>query len=163
VVRFKNNKARRIVEARDRFIGAREKGLRELLLDAGRTGETGGEAGDRSASGGAGTGPVRAMREWLAGNVLGFGYKEASHFLRNVGFCGAPPDANRPREVAILDRHVLKNLHALGLIGPVPESLSPKRYLEIEEVMNGYAGKIGIPLAHLDFVLWYRETGDIFK
>jgi len=155
VVRFKNNKARRIVEARNRFIGAREKGLRELLLDAGRTGETGGD--------GAGTRSVRAMREWLVANVIGFGYKEASHFLRNVGFCGALAGANRPREVAILDRHVLKNLRALGLIGPVPESLSPKRYLEIEEVMNGYAGKIGIPLDHLDFVLWYRETGEIFK
>src|SRR3989344_6195877 len=39
------------------------------------------------------------LREWIVKNVKGVGYKEAAHFLRNVGY----------RELAILDRHILRN------------------------------------------------------
>ena len=38
------------------------------------------------------------LRLWLVKHVKGMGLKEASHFLRNIGF----------RNLAILDRHVLK-------------------------------------------------------
>ncbi len=62
-----------------------------------------------------------AAREWLVGNVLGLGYKEAGHFLRNIGLA---------EELAILDRHILKNLVILGVIDEIPKSLTRKRYLE---------------------------------
>ncbi|MBI4974363.1 MAG: DNA lyase, partial [Candidatus Omnitrophica bacterium] len=42
-----------------------------------------------------------ATREWLVANIKGMGYKEASHFLRNIGL---------GKNIAILDRHILKNL-----------------------------------------------------
>lgn len=51
-------------------------------------------------------------------------YKEASHFLRNVGF---------GEDIAILDRHILKNLVKLEVINELPKTLTPKLYLEIEE------------------------------
>jgi len=93
-------------------------------------------------------------REWLVRNVKGIGYKEASHFLRNVG-----PGA----DLAILDRHILKNLRLLHVIEEVPASLSRRRYLEIEEGMKELSRETEIPMSHLDLVLWYKEAGEVFK
>jgi N-glycosylase/DNA lyase len=97
---------------------------------------------------------IYACREWLVKNLTGLGYKEAGHFLRNIG---------SGEKIAILDRHILRNLHALGVIDEFPESLSNKRYLEIEKKMAEFAGSVNIPLDHLDLLLWYKETGEIFK
>lgn len=93
-------------------------------------------------------------REWLVKNVMGLGYKEASHFLRNIGL---------GEELAILDRHILKNLVLLGVIEERPLSLSKKTYLDIEKKMTAFSKKIGIPMGHLDLLLWYKEAGEIFK
>ncbi len=97
---------------------------------------------------------VFALREWLIKNVKGIGMKEASHFLRNVGFGD---------DIAILDRHILKNLVKYGVILEIPKSLTEKKYLEIEQKMKEFANSIGIPFAHLDLVWWSEETGEIFK
>ncbi|HPC39229.1 MAG TPA: N-glycosylase/DNA lyase [Exilispira sp.] len=94
------------------------------------------------------------LREWLVKNIKGLGYKEASHFLRNIGF---------GENLAILDRHILKNLYRIGIIENIPSSLSKKSYLDIENRMRVFAKEINIPLEHLDFVLWYKETGEVFK
>ncbi|MBC7121467.1 MAG: N-glycosylase/DNA lyase [Candidatus Methanosuratus sp.] len=95
-----------------------------------------------------------AAREWLVENVKGLGYKEASHFLRNIGL---------GEDLAILDRHILKNLALLGVIAEVPESPSKRLYLEIEKEMTAFSAKIGIPMGQLDLLLWYKEAGEIFK
>lgn len=94
------------------------------------------------------------MREWLVKNVKGIGMKEASHFLRNLG-CGD--------DIAILDRHILKNLKKFNVINEIPASLTIKKYLEIEERMKGFAKKTGIPFNELDLLFWSQETGEIFK
>ena len=133
IVRFKNNKSRYILEARAAFIGPGGKSLRSML--------------DGRES-------VREKREWLVRTVKGMGYKEASHFLRNIGYGD---------DIAILDRHVLRNMVLLGLIDGVPGSISGRRYHELEETLRRFSRRIGVPLGHLDFVLWYKETGDIFK
>jgi len=65
--------------------------------------------------------------------------------------------------LAILDRHILKNLKKLSVIENIPGSLSRRSYLDIERKMRDFAEEIGIPMAHLDFVLWYRETREVFK
>jgi N-glycosylase/DNA lyase len=97
---------------------------------------------------------IRECREWLVKNLTGLGYKEASHFLRNIGL---------GENIAILDRHILRNLCLLGVIPEIPESLGRAKYLLIEEKMAEFAAKIAIPLSHLDLLLWYKETGEIFK
>ena len=66
-------------------------------------------------------------------------------------------------QLAILDRHILKNLKLLGVIHEVPKSLTRSRYLEIETKMANFADEIGIPLDHLDLLLWYNETGEVLK
>ncbi len=92
-------------------------------------------------------------REWLVKNIKGLGYKEASHFLRNVGF----------DNVAILDRHILKILHEYGLIDEIPKSLSRKKYLKIEKILEELARKTQLTLSKLDLFLWYMKTGEVLK
>lgn len=94
------------------------------------------------------------LREWLVKNVLGIGYKEASHFLRNIG---------RNDGLAILDRHILRNLKRLGVIPSIPKSMSRKHYLEIEQRFSKFAVDRGMALDELDLVFWSMETGEIRK
>ena len=90
----------------------------------------------------------------VVANIKGLGYKEASHFLRNIGLGG---------DLAILDRHILKNLALLGVIDEVPASPSKKMYLEIEKKMIDFSREAKIPMSHLDLLLWYKEAGEVFK
>jgi N-glycosylase/DNA lyase len=94
------------------------------------------------------------LREWLVKNVLGLGYKEASHFLRNIG---------KNDGLAILDRHILRNLNRLGVIDSIPKSISKKHYLEIERCFSKFSLDLGIALDELDLVFWSMETGEIRK
>ena len=95
------------------------------------------------------------VREWFVENIKGFGYKEASHFLRNIGL---------GKDIAILDRHILKNLKKYGVIEKIPSSLGSRRvYLEIEEKMKGFSKKTGIPLEDMDLLFWSMQTGFVFK
>ncbi len=96
---------------------------------------------------------AKAAREWLVENVKGLGYKEASHFLRNVGF----------KDVAIIDRHILRFLKGKGLIEEVPRSISRGKYLELERLLLAIAGKLGISAGELDLYIWYRMTGKVLK
>jgi len=95
----------------------------------------------------------KKLRQWLVKNVKGYGMKEASHFLRNIG----------KRDLAILDRHILKNLKALGVIKDIPKSLTAKKYLEIEKKFYEFSKKIKIPMDELDLLFWSIEAGEVFK
>ena len=95
----------------------------------------------------------RKARDWLVENVKGIGYKEASHFLRNVGFLN----------VAILDRHILNLSFEHGLISQVPSTLSRKKYLELESKLEVLAEMVDLPLGELDLFLWYMKTKKILK
>ncbi len=99
-------------------------------------------------------GGVRERRDWLVRSVKGYGYKEASHLLRNLGF---------GESAAILDRHILRAMVEFGLIDELPGSLNRDRYLSLESVLKDFSSSLEIPFAHLDFVLWYRVNGDIFR
>ena len=93
-------------------------------------------------------------RLWLVKNVDGLGLKEATHFLRNIG---------RNGDLAILDRHILRNLKRYGVLRSIPRSLSGREYLRIEVRFHRFARAIGIPINHLDLLFWSRETGLIRK
>lgn len=87
-------------------------------------------------------------------NVKGLGLKEASHFLRNIGFF---------EDIAILDRHILRNLVRLKVTRGIPTGLTDKKYLEIEERTLQFCEQNKIKPEELDLVLWARETGFVFK
>ncbi len=132
-VRFNDSKARYITEARSLFTRQGEIRVKTQLTSH--------------------YNPYQ-LRKWLVENVKGLGYKEASHFLRNIGL---------GEEFAILDRHILRNLKDLQVIPEIPTTLTKKRYLEIEEKVRRFSKDIGIPMGHLDLLLWSKETGHIFK
>lgn len=96
-----------------------------------------------------------ARRDWLARtpHIKGLGYKESSHFLRNVGFSG----------YAILDKHILRSLAELGVIRSPEPPTTRARYLETEERLKDFARRIGIDFDELDLVLWSMKTGEILK
>ncbi|MBW2973870.1 N-glycosylase/DNA lyase [Candidatus Woesearchaeota archaeon] len=86
-------------------------------------------------------------REWLVKNIKGLGYKEASHFLRNVGY----------KNLAILDRHIL------NLMNEEKKAMSKNRYLSIEKKFKKKADKLNMSAAELDLYMWYMKTGEILK
>jgi len=92
------------------------------------------------------------LREWLVKNVKGIGYKEASHFLRNIGYTN----------LAILDFHIIDVLTKHKIIEK-PTMITKRKYLEIEELLRKIARKSNLNLAELDLYLWYMETGKILK
>jgi N-glycosylase/DNA lyase len=100
-----------------------------------------------------GFGEVGEARAWLVENVKGLGWKEASHFLRNVGYF----------DVAIIDRHILSNLREHGVIPDDKKGLTKRRYLEYEGILRRMADDLGMSLGELDLFLWYRKTGKVLK
>jgi len=92
------------------------------------------------------------LREWVVKNVKGIGYKEASHFFRNIGYTS----------FAIIDFHIIDVLTKHNIIEK-PRVLTKRKYLEIEDLLRGIAGKSNVNLAELDLYLWYMETGKILK
>ncbi len=94
--------------------------------------------------------PSFRAREQLV-KLKGLGYKEASHFLRNVG----------RKDVAIADRHILRWLESRGF--EVPKTLTPRKYLEIERTLRNVAERQGLSLAELDLKVWYGVTGKVLK
>jgi len=96
-----------------------------------------------------------ARRDFLAKSkmIKGLGYKETSHFLRNIGFRG----------YAILDKHIVNSLREMGVIGKRLKPTSRKGYLAIENKLARFAEEIGIDMDHLDLLLWSRKTGEILK
>ena len=141
-VRFHNNKAAYIVAARNLFSaqggsasgGKNRRGLYiKSKLDANDTLKT---------------------RDWLAKNIKGLGYKEASHFLRNIGL---------GKDIAIIDRHILENLKRYRVIKKIPASIGKKSYVDIENKMRRFSRRVKVPLEELDLLFWSKQTGFIFK
>ena len=92
-------------------------------------------------------------RNALAKVVNGFNLKESSHFLRNIGYRG----------LAILDRHILRNLKLVGLIAEDFMIKNWDDYFYAEEKFKNFAEEINIEMDGLDLVLWANETGKIIK
>jgi len=97
--------------------------------------------------------PGRQVREWIVTNVQGMGWKEASHVLRNIGY----------RDLAILDRHILRNLVRAKVLNELPKTLTSKTYLSVEEKFLTFAQQLNIPMDELDLLFWSMETGAILK
>lgn len=94
-------------------------------------------------------------RDWLAREprIKGLGYKESSHYLRNIGFKG----------YGILDKHIVRCLCELKVIDSPRPPTSRGRYLETEDRMRTFAADTGIDFDELDLLLWSTKTGEILK
>ena len=134
VVRFKNTKAQNLVKLREEMKNDKGEFITKQLFASMK------DSFER--------------REWIVKNVKGMGWKEASHFLRNVGFGD---------DLAILDRHILRNMQRLNIIEEIPKTITPKAYLDMESRLRNYVKTIDIPMDEMDLLLWYKEAGEIFK
>ena len=92
------------------------------------------------------------IRDWLVKNIKGLGYKEASHFLRNIGY----------KNYAIVDFHIVDLLVKYNLIEK-PKTMTKRKYLEIERILQDLGSEVSLNLAELDLYLWYMETGKVLK
>lgn len=125
--RFHNNKSNYILESKETW--------KDILKDLDKTNR-------------------RELRNYIASKVKGYGLKEASHFLRNIG--------KSDNQIAILDRHILRNLKDLNVID-TDKIKSKSHYFEIENKFIKFSEKIGIPIDELDLLFWSKENGEIFK
>lgn len=126
-IRFHNTKAKRLLEASDCFD--------ELFLKL------------KSKLN------PQEKRMWIVENIKGMGMKEASHFMRNIGYRG----------LAILDRHILKHLVLCEITGEISNVSSIKKYLETEELFHSFSKSVNISVDELDLLFWSYETGEILK
>ncbi len=127
--RFHNNKAKYIICARE-HIDIKDK----IISLTNKEGE-------------------KKARQWLADNIKGLGFKEASHFMRNVGY----------KKIAIIDRHILRVMKENKLIKEIPKSITRKKYIEIEDIFNALAKKLNMNSAELDLYMWFMKTGKVLK
>jgi N-glycosylase/DNA lyase len=126
-IRFHNQKAKRLLEAREKY---------DQILSIIKSDKSNDE-----------------KRILIYENVNGFGLKESAHFLRNIGY----------RNLAILDRHILKHLVHCRVYDEVPKISSKKQYQIVEEKFKEYAENIKIPIDELDLLFWSYEAGKILK
>src|SRR3989344_9100615 len=95
------------------------------------------------------------LRDFFALNkdIKGLAYKEASHFLRNIGFKG----------YAILDKHIINSLHEFGVLQTNDKPKNAREYLEIEQKFIDFSKDAGINMDELDLLLWSGKNGRILK
>ncbi|MGV8150974.1 MAG: N-glycosylase/DNA lyase [Candidatus Woesearchaeota archaeon] len=92
-------------------------------------------------------------REWLVCNIKGLGYKEASHFLRNIGY----------RNICIIDRHVITIMHEQGVFEKNEPPKNVKEYLIMEQKVKDFAKQLKIDVDELDLLMWSMRTGFVFR
>ncbi|WP_456400176.1 N-glycosylase/DNA lyase [Persephonella sp.] len=94
----------------------------------------------------------KEVRDILVKEIFGYGYKEASHFLRNVGF----------DDVAIIDRHIFRYLVERKLIKK-RKTLTKNVYIECEKVLDDLCSTLGVTQGELDLYIFYIKTGNVLK
>lgn len=94
---------------------------------------------------------IDELRTEIVRYLPGIGMKEASMFLRNIGFS---------YRVAILDRHVMRFLFPNCCCSNEKNILTPKTYLIVERQFQSLSDKIGISPCLLDSLIWqYSKRG----
>ncbi|MBU0665900.1 MAG: hypothetical protein ABIC91_02330 [Nanoarchaeota archaeon] len=96
---------------------------------------------------------VCIARHFLVNNFKGLSFKEASHFLRNIGY----------RNIAIIDGHIIDSLYEFGITKHKNRPSNEKEYLWFEDQMRVFARTTGIDVDELDLLLWFRKTRIILK
>ena len=100
---------------------------------------------------------VRSARRLLATEVAGLGPKQASLFLRNIGFT---------KSIAVLDSHVLTYLSWVGFVeSPLKSVSSVGKYESLEESFVNHSYSLGCSPDRFDLAVWVvmkvvREESD---
>ena len=90
-------------------------------------------------------------RAFLAENIPGVGLKQASHFLRNIGYS---------RSLAIIDSHVMGFLIEMGAIRKEKiKIVTPEIYIRLEKVVKNLCDSLGVNLSIFDMAIWQYMRG----
>ena len=93
-----------------------------------------------------GAGNVRSARRLLAAEVAGLGPKQASLFLRNIGYA---------KHIAVLDIHVLTYLSWIGLADTSLKTVSTlDKYEALEDAFVKRSYTFGISPDQFDLAVW---------
>ncbi|MCF8013661.1 hypothetical protein K9K83_04760 [Candidatus Woesearchaeota archaeon] len=95
----------------------------------------------------------KERREFIKENFKGFGMKESSHFLRNIGFKG----------YTIIDKHILNMMTELNVLKTNKPPKNKEEYYEIEQKIKKFANKEKYNIDELDLALWSYKTGKVIK
>jgi N-glycosylase/DNA lyase len=92
-------------------------------------------------------------RNIIKSEFIGIGMKEASHFLRNIGY----------KKFAIIDRHILKMLYLCEVLNDTTPPKNDEQYLEIEQKIIDFSAKIDIDMDILDLLFFAHSNGEVMK
>lgn len=92
-------------------------------------------------------------RKIIKSEFVGIGMKEASHFLRNIGY----------KHLAIIDRHILRMLLECDILNDATPPKNDKQYLEIEQKIINFSNKINIDMDILDLLFFAHSNGEVLK
>ena len=85
-------------------------------------------------------------RAWLVHCAPGLGPKQASMFLRDIGFS---------QDLAVLDRHILDYMALVGLHSAGARNVAGLgRYRKLEDQLRVHASDLGYSLGDLDRAIW---------
>jgi N-glycosylase/DNA lyase len=88
----------------------------------------------------------KIARAKIVSFAVGIGPKQASLFLRNIGYA---------RNLAILDSHILKYMSLVGLLPQLMRSVPTlNKYETIEQILYSYSEKFTTSLAYIDTAIW---------
>lgn len=87
----------------------------------------------------------RAARDFLAKNISGIGLKEASHFLRNIGYS---------KSLAIVDTHIIAFLTEVGELSDRINAVTPRVYLKLEAKLMNLCNDLGLNMSLFDMAIW---------
>lgn len=89
---------------------------------------------------------VRDARRLLASDISGLGPKQASLFLRNIGYA---------KHVAVLDVHVLAYMNRAGLTdAPIRSVSTVRKYEALEDSFIEHAYSLGCTPDQFDLAVW---------
>lgn len=92
----------------------------------------------------------KEARSYLSENVSGIGLKEASHFLRNVGYS---------ESLAIIDTHVISFLTEIGELSDEVTTVTPAVYMKLEETLTDLCNTFGLNMSIFDMAIWKYMRG----
>ncbi|MDH5413693.1 MAG: hypothetical protein OEW87_06115 [Flavobacteriaceae bacterium] len=87
------------------------------------------------------------VRNKLIENVYGFGLKQATHFLRNIGYS---------KSLAVIDTHIISFLNMISnnSFKKDYKNLTNAKYLELEEMFKKLCNELNVDLSIFDIAVW---------
>jgi N-glycosylase/DNA lyase len=88
----------------------------------------------------------KKQRLFIIETIPGVGYKQATHFLRNIGYSNS---------LAIIDTHILSFLSEVHVNNSlIQQTFSPKTYEDYEELFLNLSKNLNLEPALFDYAIW---------